>query len=335
MKRAAPTTNDEVSVLEAAYRLGGSEEAWLRGVAEVTVPLLDRGWGVTASTWHVAPDAIQLRAVVSFGGPAGFGEAAERALRDTDPRIQRLPLSTAPCTSLSEAGGAELVVDDPGSQALLRLGIRDCLMILGADSGGFNTVVSAYMPSVTRPTRRTVSRWSRIASHLSAGFRVRRGIAELPAGSDPFVGSEAILRPDGALEHAEGPARSARRQLAHAVLAVDRARGKLRVHDPDAALEAWRGLVAGRWSLIDHVDTDGRRFLVARRNDPDVERPSGLTLRERQVMAARSRGLSLKLIAYDLGLSIATVAKSLQSGMAKVGIASGAELAAMFSAPQS
>ena len=112
---------------------------------------------------------------------------------------------------------------------------------------------------------------------------------------------------------------------------MDRARGGLRVDDPDAALEAWKGLVAGRWSLVDHIDTDGKRFIVARRNDPDAHGPGGLTLRERQVMSARARGLSLKLIAYDLGLSIATVCKSLQGGMAKLGVASDAELPALFS----
>jgi DNA-binding NarL/FixJ family response regulator len=48
-------------------------------------------------------------------------------------------------------------------------------------------------------------------------------------------------------------------------------------------------------------------------------------------MALRARGLSLKLIAYELGLSIAAVSKSLQAGMAKVGVTSDAELPALFS----
>lgn len=326
---------DEVSVLEAAYRLDGPETDWLRGVAETAVPLLDQGWGVTASTWCVKPDAIQLRSIVSLGGPAGFGEAVVKAMRDTAPDIQRLPLAgPSPCTSLSAAGGGKLVADDPGSQELIRLGIRDCLMVFGADSGGFATVVSAYLPSAERPSRRTVSRWSRVASHLSAGFRVRRGLEAIRGRAiDPLAGSEAILTPRGALQHAEGPAAAARKALAHAALAVDRARGTLRAHDPDAALEGWKGLVSGRWSLIDHVDTDGKRFLVARRNDPDAQGPSGLSLRERQVMSARARGLSLKLIAYDLGLSITTVSNSLQEGMAKLGVASDAELPALFSLP--
>ena len=73
-----------------------------------------------------------------------------------------------------------------------------------------------------------------------------------------------------------------------------------------------------------------KRFIVARRNDPAVHGPSGPTLRELQVMAARARGLSLKLIAYDLGLSIAVISKSLRTGMKKLGVRSDAELPALF-----
>jgi len=209
-------------------------------------------------------------------------------------------------------------------------------MVLGVDSGGYSTVVSAYLPEALSPSRRTASRWSRVATHLSAGFRVRRGLDALSRRSnrDPLVGSEAILTPRGKVEHAEAPAAAARRALAEAALAVDRARGKQRKDDPDGALEAWKGLVSGRWSLVDHVDTDGKRFLVARKNDPEVDGPSGLTLRERLVMASRARGLSLKLIAYELGLSLGTVSKTLQAGMRKLGIESEAELPPLFAPPR-
>ena len=153
---------DEVSVLEAAYRLDGSEEAWLGGIAEMAVPLLDQGWGVTASIWCVKPKELGLRAIVSLGGPDGFGEAVVKAMRETSPDIQRLPLAgSLPCTSLSASGGTERLDDDPGSQALIQLGIRDCLMVMGVDSSGYGTLLSAYLPNAGRPSRQTVSRWSR------------------------------------------------------------------------------------------------------------------------------------------------------------------------------
>jgi DNA-binding NarL/FixJ family response regulator len=88
--------------------------------------------------------------------------------------------------------------------------------------------------------------------------------------------------------------------------------------------------VAGRWSLLEHFDTDGKRFIVARRNDPDDAGPAGLSPRECQVLSCRARGMSLKLIAYDLGLSMATVSKTLDSGMTKLGVASDMDLPRLF-----
>jgi DNA-binding CsgD family transcriptional regulator len=82
--------------------------------------------------------------------------------------------------------------------------------------------------------------------------------------------------------------------------------------------------------LLEHFDTDGQRFLVARKNDPDAVGPSALSLRERQVLACRARGLSLKLIAYDLGLSVPSISRTLKSGMMKLGISSHEQLAALF-----
>jgi DNA-binding NarL/FixJ family response regulator len=134
------------------------------------------------------------------------------------------------------------------------------------------------------------------------------------------LSSEAILRPDGTLEHATPAARSdaARASLRRAALAVDRARGKLRRRDPHEALAIWKGLVAGRWSLVDHFDSDGRRYLIAHRNDPEAPDWRGLTRREQQVLAYATLGHSNKLIAYELGLATSTVSVHLARARAKL-----------------
>ncbi len=310
--------------------MDGTETEWLVGIASAAAPLLDEGFGVVAWTWTLAPDTPHLQGMTVLGGPAGITEAVEDAARGVDRRVLVGLFHSAPCSSLDMSGTMEIVQTDTASRGLLSLGIRDCLAIMGVDSGRYCTALTAYRASTTRPARRVVSRWSRVASHLAAGFRVRRGLAGARtcafARPDAFAGCEAIFTQAGRLAHAEGPAEHARKSLAHAVLAVNRARGNLRTDDPDAALDAWKGLVAGRWSLVEHIDTDGKRFLVARKNEPGAFGPSGLSQRERQVLADRARGLSLKLIAYDLGLSIASVSRYLQAGMAKLGISCDAEL---------
>jgi DNA-binding CsgD family transcriptional regulator len=321
---------DEVSVVEAAYSLDGTESDWLGGIASAAAPVLDEGWGVAAATVVAQQGGFQIRAIAAVGGPPGFAEAVAMSNHSSRAEIRAGIFRSAPCTSLSLSGGSRWIEEDPGSQLLLALGIRDVIATVGVDSGRYGIVLQAYRANPTWPSRRLVSRWSRVASHLAAGFRIRRGLAaaQISAGArpDPLSGSEAIFTPTGRLEHAGDQAQVARKSLARAVLAVGRSRGPLRNDDPDAALDAWKGLVAGRWSLVDHVDSDGKRFLVARKNDPEADGPAGLSLRERQVLADRARGLALKLIAYDLGLSVPTVSKSLQTGMAKLGLSSEADL---------
>jgi DNA-binding CsgD family transcriptional regulator len=147
-------------------------------------------------------------------------------------------------------------------------------------------------------------------------------------------GADAVLSPSGAVDHAEPIAQSseARTQLRRAARAIDRARSVARPHE-DEALDLWQGLVAGRWSLVERFDHDGRRFLVARRNDPKVRDPRALTMRERQVLAYAAMGHRLKLIAYSLGLSMAAVSGHRKNAMRKLGLRSAADVAAFFAAP--
>jgi DNA-binding CsgD family transcriptional regulator len=98
----------------------------------------------------------------------------------------------------------------------------------------------------------------------------------------------------------------------------------------DEALELWKGLVAGRWSLVERFDHDGRRFLVALKNEPNVKDPRALTPRERQVLAYTAAGDSLKLTAYTLGLSPTSVFRHRQAAMRKLGLRSLAEVVSLL-----
>jgi DNA-binding CsgD family transcriptional regulator len=166
---------------------------------------------------------------------------------------------------------------------------------------------------------------------VSAGARLRRHLACI-ASSDLASGSEAVVSPSGTVEHAEPRAqsRSAREQLREAARRIDRARSKAR-SDDEEALSLWTGLTAGRWSLVERFDHDGRRYLVVHKNDPQVKDPRALTLRERQVLAYVAAGDSVKLTAYTLGLSVTSVNRHRASAMRKLGLRTQAEVAKLFS----
>jgi DNA-binding NarL/FixJ family response regulator len=121
--------------------------------------------------------------------------------------------------------------------------------------------------------------------------------------------------------------------LSFAARAVEAARGKLRKSEPILALEVWRAMVDGRWSIVDFLDSDGKRFLIARVNEPVLRSSArGLSTREHQIAALVGRGHSNKLIAYDLGLGEGTVAGYVSRVIEKLGMSTRAEVIQLFAA---
>jgi DNA-binding CsgD family transcriptional regulator len=199
--------------------------------------------------------------------------------------------------------------------------------ILAFEPTGTGAVMFGFTRDPTQPTSHEKARWAQATVHIATALRLRRTLRSV---SD----EEAILSPDGKCEHAAPPAqgRASRESLREAVKAIDRARGRTRRRDQDEALAIWKGLCSGRWSLVDRFESDGRRYVVAFRNDPSVRDPRALTPRERQIATHAALGYSNKLIAYALGLSISTVGWHLSRAMRKLGAASRADLVRLFSA---
>ena len=72
--------------------------------------------------------------------------------------------------------------------------------------------------------------------------------------------------------------------------------------------------------MVDWFDTDGRRFVLALPNSPDVSDPRGLSDRESQVVAYAVLGQTNKMIAYRLGLSRSRVSMLLRAAMRKLDV---------------
>ena len=81
-------------------------------------------------------------------------------------------------------------------------------------------------------------------------------------------------------------------------------------------------LVEGRpWTVVLEHETDGRRHLVLKESEDAAARVVRLTTRERQVLGECARGHHTKLVAYELGLSPATVRVLLGRAVRKLGVA--------------
>lgn len=114
--------------------------------------------------------------------------------------------------------------------------------------------------------------------------------------------------------------------LTEVVHRIEHAREFIRCEHPEAVLTLWKGLTSGLWSVVDHLSSDGRRYLLARRNPPGVQDPGALSARERDVLGYVALGHSNKFVGYMLGLAPSTVAGHLQTAQKKLGVASRLEL---------
>lgn len=327
------TTGDPISLVEAAYRAQTDQRAWLNQLAD-SAGSFDRGLGLIAYSADIVPGyGLKLDANATRSMRPELEDALRTGTeRDRDLGARSVQRARSGGT-FSEAMGAE------DSFSLLQIagawGCHDLLGVTSIDPDGRVVGLMVALPEIYTLSRRERDQWDRLAAHLAAGHRLQRRLQEAREARDAETDlGEAILRPDGHVEHASEGAKTpaVRTYLRDAALAIDRARSSLRLKDPDGALSLWRALVSGRWSLVDRFDSDGRRYLVAHRNDPRTQALAALTHREQQVTAYLALGHSNKRIAYELGLSESTVSEVGRRSLAKLGVSSRADLARVYAA---
>ena len=320
---------DLLDVVEAAYKVDLPDAQWLSELAHAALPHLDQGFGVAVFEYY-KPEGAQPRIAQRFhlGIPGELEAIYSTVFAKMDPAIRLRPFRLGPCITGSELMNMRKEFrDEPHMKRFVqRFGMYDSIWITAAEPSGRGVAAP-----LRRPSRREIcngggevaekKRWGRVAAHLSTAVRLRHALRNRQGTHTSDVG-EAVLDPTGRVHDASGAARkpAAREMLRRAVLALEESRGTLREIDPDASLEARKALVSARWSLLDRVELDGRRYIVARENPPGAPGPEALSPRERQVLAFAKLGHHNKLIAYDLGIADSTVRVLLARASAKLGV---------------
>jgi len=329
-------TSRAIDLIEAAYDLRGSDADWLARLVQAAEPILDQGLGLFGFGFiRPAPGLGGADAVVRYmhtrSLPVDFPERFDAARSLLSPELieAAVPPGYAGTWTQLLHGYPEV-----GQAFLETLGYADLLGILAVDPNGVGVHMSAPLPRATRLSKRSRERWQMLGAHIASAYRLRfalseRGtLSEIAATGLPRE-AEAVFDVNGfRMVDAVGPANEAgvASLLREASRAVDRARGELRESDPHEALETWKALVNGRWSLVDWFDSDGRRFFLAIPNSPDLRDPRGLTEQERQVVNYVLLGDTNKLIAYRIGLSPGRVSVLLKSSMHKLGVSTRTQL---------
>jgi DNA-binding CsgD family transcriptional regulator len=308
-----------LDVVEACYRVDVDQAEWLADIVRTSTPLLDRGLGVLAYTYVVREAKFQMLDVCA--PPTIDVRTLGAYLSEAPPGYVERSWLSKPYGLASQVEGFDEI-----APALATFGgARDVLALNGCDPTGRGVWLGALTRERGRQTQRTLDRLGRISAHLATAYRLRRA---LDRSADPRKQSEAILRPDGRIDHAEGQARGAaeRAALRRAAIRLDRAKSKKGRADAERTLAEWKSMVEARWTLLDHFDHDGRHYVLARRNDASIDAVDDLTPRERQVVAYAALGHDNKVIAYELGLAAATVRVLLHRSAKKFGVATRADL---------
>lgn len=323
---------DLVSVIEAAYRLDGDDGTWLARLVDRSARAgLDRGLGTCGMFYTFDGDRVKVSSPVARGTPAGSIEAlrmleAEVSSEITYQFIKDVTAAAggrATCATMSSRlqMGKHVRDLDVHQRFLAPLGIADFMSVAATEPSGIGCLVGAPLPEVTGVKRPEATAWSRVAAHMAAGMRLRRARRT----SSPEE-TDTILTPGGRVEQAGSSSDASLDALKEAAKSMARARGSSRHADPPGAVEAWKALVSGRWTLIDHFDHDGKRYIVAVRNEPQVPAFAELSPREAQVVAYAAQGHANKLIAYELGIAPSTVAMHLSTAGGKLGAKTRVEL---------
>jgi DNA-binding NarL/FixJ family response regulator len=303
--RRSVTAQHALAIVEACYSLDGSDNEWLGRVLEAASPDLDQGRGVYGFTSRVNDHTLEPgSAYVERDLDPAWSSRVDEFNRNAHGSFFEVLARTAVLAggfmenaTPSMASHLQTIVGDNG-------GVTDAFGVFAQDGEGYAVNLAGPAGRVLSTPPRVLGIWKRVGMHLASAMRLRRHLSSSHAACD------AILAPDGSVVHAESELRedsTAREKLTLAVRDVERARTTQKRRDPERALELWHGLIAGRWSLVDHWEANGCRYVAAYRNQPDMHDPRGFTSLERVVLPYAALGASNKEIAFALGLSTLSV----------------------------
>jgi DNA-binding NarL/FixJ family response regulator len=308
-------TPDRVrQILAATYRFQSDPVVWADELHAALGPSLDLGQGTLVGLVGFPDQGVRLEHLRGRAGATRVHQA-----------VVRLSVLLAPGTLRAAFFSGRVLGSSSGrySQRDFAQLEQRALGTRSRDAAGFCVndsvdqglmVVSPSRERLALPVQPSALVKS-LGEHIGTGLRLQR-IIRAATLEDPAI--EAIFDPDGRTQRATGMARMQN--------ALDRlrefVRARARAPAPSEESAAWDAVIAGRWSLIDRFDSDGRRFVVAYRNPPGVLDPRRLTAREEGVTTLAAVGRSNKEIGLDLGISESSASSLLATALAKLGLGS-------------
>lgn len=309
-------------ILETIYRVDLPQREWQRMVAEHVYERRGLGTGLLSYEFDASSGdgRVQVGTVVDLGAIGGFYNLM-RPLhkRQVGPDYQAaVARGTHSGTTRETLRGAGVrnMQSSPIIRGIESIGYTDIWAVcsVNPDATGIAFAIPCTEEESMLPAGLS-EEWTRVGVHIAASARLRRRLER--GGYEEAAG---VFSADGRADHLSSGAEADREALRQFIKAVDRARARLHRGKNEDLLSLWRGLVQGRWTVFDQVDTDGKHFVVVHENDPDAAGPRKLTRRETQVATYAAQGHTNKAIAYELGIARTTVATHLRTALSKLGL---------------
>jgi DNA-binding NarL/FixJ family response regulator len=323
---------DPLSLLDPIYSFGAKDEAWLSSLVDALEPF-DLGDGIVAYTSDLGPTLRSRAAVNRTRLPTSTVSKMIEHLPAPYYRRIHAPMPLVYSLEFFPAAAEELGMSFEFATDLPYVSPTSVWAICGGDANIETALVAFHCQPGQAFSTRDRQTLDYVSAHLSAAVRLRTLLPRGPSADADNV--EAIFSPDGHVLHARGDAQSSEARRAPLIDAIRRSeRAKLRKATDEERLETWTALVEGRWSILESTERDGKRLLLACRNEPRTGPLRVLDDDERAVCEYAALGHSFKFIAYELGISIATAATYLETALRKLGLASRADLIRFFARRQ-
>lgn len=320
---------DEIGIVEAMYDMSLDSRAWLRGVSRALASNLNADLGGLVSLHSgLVPCAEPMLVDAPAELADGLRSALEPFARKDPGVVPSIPSGSGGISGFLETFSPEHAYRRSTEPYLARVGAKDTTAFFASLGPSSLAVLSCIHSKESTQSKRTKRRYLLLAKHFGAAWGIRSRLGEPAAGGTLVGRTDAVFDPSGACQHATGWARgsTALAALSAAVCARERARTRWQREEPDRALALWPALIAGRWSLVDHIELDGRRVILAVTGNEALENPRTLSPREQQVALLVADGATNYEIAAELNLTEGGVAAHVHSAIRKLKCRSRADL---------
>ena len=328
-RKALLTTLDEtrlVGFIEAVFSMEIDDQQWLEHVLSELGALCGsehhyRGFFYDASNiaelklWNVCAPGSSPELESAFGQ---FKACAEPEL--VTKTFRSLPVSSARRSALPHMA--------PVLAQLEQSGWGDLFSINGLDPSGLGCMLligcraREFAPS---PAELLVYR--RLAANLASAFRCRRRLGSIAPDAATARGDERA-QDLAAQRHFADVVDAAREQLRSSPPAAEGPRVRNKREASRNALSFSHPSSRARLTLVHTFEESGRRYIVAREHDVHSQGVAALTEREREIVEHASHGFTNKQIAYNLGISNATVRVLMARAANRIGVRTRRELLA-------